>query len=255
MSDVSASDKLPVEVVRVSSIDSTSSYLAQLVASGARVGTAVIAGEQTSGRGQLGRPWHSPRGAFFLSIALTGADPRCLVFGLPVVLARTLRSVCNLQAGCRWPNDIVVDGRKIGGVLIESSARQSVWIVGCGVNVNVSEFPEDLRGSATSALIETGHVAPLEGADGFEEAFFAHLNEFICSPDARHLSGVLTLWRSFDTTAGSLVRVRRQETEGVVEAVAVDGMGRLVTKDGEEFEVVVGASTLEWLRAGPAPHI
>lgn len=242
---------LPLEVVRLDTVDSTNTHLYTLMEAGAPAGTCVIAGEQTGGRGQPGRTWFSPPGSFYLSIALTCRNARCLVFGLPWVLARTLFYACRLQAGCRWPNDVVVESKKIGGVLIESSPLPGVWIAGCGVNINVPSFPEELSGIATSAQIETKTKWPLQGALGFEDTFFLHLNYLMNEIAGFQLLGALALWRPWDVTPGSLIRVKQGDAEKLVEAVVVDELGRLVTKDGERYEVVVSASAIEWVRTGP----
>jgi BirA family transcriptional regulator, biotin operon repressor / biotin---[acetyl-CoA-carboxylase] ligase len=129
-------------------------------------GSVVFADEQTGGRGRLGRSWHSTRGAgIAMSVALWPDAPAetlgCLPLAGSLSVAEALRTVAGLEARLKWPNDVLVDGRKIAGVLVESKfhgERFAGLVLGMGVNLLHLEedFPEELRPLATSALIASG---------------------------------------------------------------------------------------------------
>lgn len=139
---------------------STNDRASELAETGAPHGTVVTAEEQTAGRGRLGRSWFSPAGTgIYLSILLRPAISPERAPGLSVMtalaLARTLEPYAPGEVAIKWPNDLLLAGKKVAGILTELSAERgkiSHLIVGVGVNVNhgVGNFPEDLRSSATS---------------------------------------------------------------------------------------------------------
>ena len=124
-------------------------------------GAVAVADEQTEGRGRLGRRWEAPAGTSVLcSIQLRPAVPPARLPQLTVVgadaCADAIRTVTELQPALKEPNDVVVAGRKVGGVLGEASEGRVVLGVGINVNVDEGDLPADLRAPATSLLIETG---------------------------------------------------------------------------------------------------
>jgi BirA family transcriptional regulator, biotin operon repressor / biotin---[acetyl-CoA-carboxylase] ligase len=149
---------------------STNSAAMALAQDGAPDGTVVVADTQTSGRGRLGRPWYSPPGKnLYCSIILRRAMPpdqisRWLSW-VPllsaVAVARAIQVLSGLRPSLKWPNDILMEQRKIGGLLCESSGTGTAngfVIVGIGLNVNMwrDAFPTDLRDLATSLAAEAG---------------------------------------------------------------------------------------------------
>lgn len=246
----------PVEmIVRLDVVDSTSNELARRLACGAPVGTAVVAKEQTGGRGQLGRTWFSPPGSLYASVSLRHHDPTALPFAAGLGVLWTLFRACGFRVGgahVRWPNDIIVRGRKIAGVLVEAATEQGVWIIGCGINVNVSSFPPELSASATSVLLEQGWETEMDGLLGVEDLFFLSMGVWLSVCEDR--VSTLRAWRVFDCTPGSLIRVREGDGDRIVEAVGVDDEGRLMTNDGGKPGAVIGASVIDWLRSGPPKH-
>lgn len=133
---------------------------------GAVEGAVVLADRQTGGKGRLGRRWESPAGVnLYCSIVLKpdlapSAAPQ-LTFLSAVATARAITAVTGLQPAIKWPNDLLLNGRKVAGLLNEMSAetdRISFVILGIGVNLNmqVDQFPGDLRSPATSLLLESG---------------------------------------------------------------------------------------------------
>src|SRR4249919_3025344 len=138
------------------SIDSTNKRARELAAEGAAHGTVVTADEQTAGRGRQGRTWTAPPGkALLYSAILRPLDERHLLLPLSVPLA-----VCEaaeslkpgLECAIKWPNDVWVEGRKLGGILIEARPQDGWAVIGVGLNLTIErdEFPPELRETATS---------------------------------------------------------------------------------------------------------
>lgn len=167
-------------------LSSTMDVLHQLAGEGAEAGTAVIAGEQLEGRGSRGRSWHSPPGGLWLSVLFrpttaAGIEVTSLRVGLAV--AESIEAYAGRRIALKWPNDIMLDGRKLGGVLCEARWQGDTlgWIaVGVGINVR-NRVPEELSGVAASL------------ADTLPEA----LAEELVEP-------VLTALRDLDLSAGQL---------------------------------------------------
>lgn len=153
-------------LVRLVRTGSTNDVVLDRAARGAAEGLVVTAEEQTRGRGRRGRRWHSPRGAglwcsVLLRPDLPVASAQALTFLGAVAAARGLRAGRGPAVVLKWPNDLMVDGRKLGGVLTELKAEGGVIrhaVVGIGLNVNLARraFPPDLRETATSVSIERG---------------------------------------------------------------------------------------------------
>ncbi|MCG3182653.1 MAG: Bifunctional ligase/repressor BirA [Planctomycetes bacterium] len=125
-------------------------------------GTVVLAESQTRGRGRMGREWHSAKGAgLWLSVVLkTSVPPDKLAFltgGAALAIANMLQQFIHLPAEIKWPNDIMIRGRKVCGILVEArSSHPDVYVLGIGMNVNQArtDFPDSLRETATSLRLE-----------------------------------------------------------------------------------------------------
>ena len=145
------------EVVVYDRVASTNDVAWELAGGGAAEGLVVLAEEQSRGRGRMGRRWHSPRGGLWMSIVLRPDPPAggvtVLTTAASVAVARAIRSCPGCHATIRWPNDILIGGRKVAGVLVETRSAgnaQGASILGIGVDVNCSEFPDDLKDTATA---------------------------------------------------------------------------------------------------------
>ena len=234
-----------------SELASTNRVAAELAAAGAPQGLVVTAESQTQGRGRLGRTWHSPAGLnLYLSVLLRPdvAAVRVPQISLLTALAwrRALRDLCpRLSVAVKWPNDIWVGSRKMGGILCEMDAeldRVRHVVVGVGLNVNLSaaDLPADLVGRATSALIELG--APVSRPHllaAFLNAFEALLDDWLQGDD---LGPFIAEFESCSALAGRRLRVDlgRRTVEGVATGLALDGRLRLRTDDGSELRISSG---------------
>lgn len=147
------------------SIDSTNKALLEAAANGAAEGTVYVADEQTAGRGRGGHSWHSaPGDGLYVSAlvkpSLAMGDALLLSLATGVAAHDAIREVCGAQADLRWPNDLLLDGKKCGGILVESAVepdgRLRYAVIGVGVNVRHAEFPDELAALATSLKLTSG---------------------------------------------------------------------------------------------------
>jgi BirA family biotin operon repressor/biotin-[acetyl-CoA-carboxylase] ligase len=236
-------------------VDSTNRLAADLARAGAPDGTVVVAEAQTSGRGRLGRPWLSPRGLnLYLSVILTRLQSPALSAWVPlmagVAVVRAIKKVTGLAPRLKWPNDVVSPrdgpGRKLAGILSEVAGAgpsgEPAIVVGIGLNVNMptEAFPEDLRPTATSLLVETGgrvnrsHL--LAALLGEVEAPYEHLL-------AHGPADLRAAYRELSDTLGKRVRVElvgSGHLEGTAEAIAADGALRLRARNGTVLEIRAG---------------
>ena len=148
-------------IVRLQSCPSTQAEAARLARDGCPSGTAVVADEQTSGRGRLGRSWHSQRGAglyvsIVLRLPLAAESVPVLSLALGLATADAIAGATGIACDLRWPNDVLIGERKCAGILVET--EDAAFIAGIGINVNHSEFPEDIAGLATSLRLATGRT-------------------------------------------------------------------------------------------------
>jgi BirA family biotin operon repressor/biotin-[acetyl-CoA-carboxylase] ligase len=220
--------------------------VARAEASAAPDGTAVLAEEQTAGRGRLGRVWVAPPGVN-IYVTLVMRPParklRSLSIVSPLAVADALESSVGLASTLKWPNDVLVHGRKIAGILIELTGGDSrSALVGIGLNVNLDvEAVPDIAGIATSVRRETGREASRE------DLFAALLNAF----EARYeqaLSGDAAFddWRSRLETLGKRVSATLPDRveEGLAEDVDADGSLLIRRRDGSLVAVDAGDVTL-----------
>ena len=151
-------------IVHYFRIESTNTTALELAAKGAAHGTVVVAEEQTAGRGRFGRTWYSERSSgiytsIILRPSLAPAVAPVLTLMAAVAAHQAISSTTGLPVDIRWPNDVLVDGKKVCGILTEMSAevdRLHAVVLGIGINVNHREMPSELKITATSLCIEAG---------------------------------------------------------------------------------------------------
>jgi BirA family transcriptional regulator, biotin operon repressor / biotin---[acetyl-CoA-carboxylase] ligase len=215
--------------------DSTNARARELASRGAPSGTTVTAREQSAGRGRQGRTWVAPPGRAVLCSVLIREPPRLLPLAAGVATAE----VVGPRAKLKWPNDVLLDGGKVAGILVEGRPQEQWAVVGIGVNVALrpEDFPPELRQTAGSMGLEADAVEPVL------ERLLASLDRWICVDDAAVLEGV----RARDALLGMPVRWAGGEGR----AAGVDDGGRLiVATDGgrvtlEAGEVHLGTGAAE----------
>jgi BirA family biotin operon repressor/biotin-[acetyl-CoA-carboxylase] ligase len=204
--------------------DSTNERAKRIAAAGAPHGTLVTADEQTAGRGRQGRSWVAPPGrALLMSLVLRELDARAALAPLAAAVA-----VCRAfpePDGIKWPNDVWVDGRKVAGILVEGRPQEGWAVLGIGLNVATEpdEFPDELRGMATS-LRAAGSALPSPAAA--LALLLPALDEWLAAPSA----AVLDAWRERDALRDR--PVSWNGGSGVAAGVDDDGSLLVQTDDG-----------------------
>ncbi|MBD0380553.1 biotin--[acetyl-CoA-carboxylase] ligase [Paenibacillus sedimenti] len=230
-------------------VDSTQTIAHNLVASGAPEGTLVLAETQTAGRGRMGRKWHSPAGkGIWMSLVLT---PRIPVYFMPqltllcaVALCRSIQKVVQVDIGIKWPNDLLIGGKKVSGILLESSGedeRLKYVIAGIGISANLKleDYPAELRSIATSLAIESGADIVREQ---LVQAFLLEFEEMYALYLDKGFAPIRLLWEALSVTLHRPIRT--QTPTGIVEGIAesLDDSGALtvVISSGEKVKIYSG---------------
>jgi BirA family biotin operon repressor/biotin-[acetyl-CoA-carboxylase] ligase len=224
-------------------VTSTQTVAFELADGGAPDRTVVVADTQTAGRGRRGRHWlDEPRASLLASIVVR---PRLAIRDLPklslatgVAVADALEAVAGLAVRLKWPNDLVVDERKIAGILLESRiATEALVVVGVGVNLDQHRFPRELTGAATSVRIETGQTVE---RDAMLEAVLAAFDVWRVRLERDGFAPVRERWLALADTLG-----RRVTVDGRVGvAVDLDGDGALVIRDTAGVHHVVAGEVM-----------
>jgi BirA family biotin operon repressor/biotin-[acetyl-CoA-carboxylase] ligase len=225
---------------------STNTRARELAAAGAPHGTVVTADEQSHGRGRQGRTWTAPAGkALLYSAVVRPIDDRHLELPLAVPLA-----VCEaaeelqpgIECGVKWPNDVLVAGRKLAGVLIEARPQDGWAVLGVGLNLAIApdEFPPELRETATSLLIpeppRTFSPTGRKSAWGSRaaEVLSGRLGEWVGAEPRK----VLAAWRERDVLRGR--EVAWEGGSGVADGIDDRGYLLVVTAGGARVAVGAG---------------
>lgn len=220
--------------IELDECDSTNDDAARLARAGARHGTVVMARAQRAGRGRDGRSWASPRDAgLYLSavirppLPLVDVPPMTLAIG--VGLCDAARAV-GAPAMVKWPNDALVGGKKLAGVLVEAHSqgqRLDAAIVGIGVNLTPAALPPELADTAIS--LEQAAGAPVDRA-AFVDQLLAHVERWIDRYIASGLPAIAPAWRE-RMAAGITARARVDGIDVCGEVTGLDGDGALMLRD------------------------
>jgi BirA family biotin operon repressor/biotin-[acetyl-CoA-carboxylase] ligase len=189
----------------------------------------VLAGQQTAGQGRHGRSWHSEAASgIYCSIVLTPAPALTLALGLATAdaIARATGMVCDL----RWPNDVMLAGKKVAGILVQNA------IAGIGINVNHTSFPPELASAATSLRLHTGARVSLTG-------ILLHLLPAIDAFVELDQNTILRLFARASTYAAGR-RVTVAQPDGIIEGTTagLDPAGFLIVRkdDGTDTLIIAG---------------
>ena len=249
-----ARDSAEPAIVRLDQVDSTQTVAFALAERGAADRTVVIADQQVSGRGRRGRVWQAPaRSSLLASILVRPRLPQALLATLSpttaVAAAEALRRVAPLTPRLKWPNDVLVAGRKIAGILLESrsvASSEPVLVIGVGVNLGQLEFPPELAGRATSVALETGH--PVE-RDALLAALLEEFDAWRARLEGEGFAPVRERWKSLSDTIG------RQVTVDGVSGIAtdLDADGALLIDAGDGIRrVIAGEIATDEMATGDA---
>jgi BirA family biotin operon repressor/biotin-[acetyl-CoA-carboxylase] ligase len=235
---------------------STNSDALALGRAGATAGTIVLARSQTGGRGRLGRSWFSPPGgglyfSMLLRPALAPAELPKITLAAGVALCNAVAVLCRCAPLIKWPNDLLLEGKKCGGILTESEFGPDgtpLVVLGIGINVSTlpAAFPKELRGRVTS-LADHG-ASPLRRLDLLRE-IISGVDAIIARLEAGEFAAILAAWRSLDATKGK--RLTWVTTTGAAVtglSLGPDREGLLHIRDdqGRTHAVLSGDILVQW---------
>jgi len=230
------------------SLDSTNLQAKLDAERGAGQGTLVVADMQTAGRGRRGRAWSSPAGinVYFTLILKPQFPPdkaSMITLVMALAVAEGIREACGVEAGIKWPNDIVVGGKKVCGMLTEMSVERGYIhyvVVGAGVNVGLQKFPEEIAETAVSLEQECGRKIPravlvadiMKAFEKYYENFLEHLD----------LAGLQKIYNRLLVNCGREVRVLDPKGEFRGVSHGINDVGELLVEreDGTVTAVYAG---------------
>ncbi|MCD8248764.1 MAG: biotin--[acetyl-CoA-carboxylase] ligase [Lachnospiraceae bacterium] len=239
----------------LNSVDSTNNYVKKLAEDGAEEGTLVLAEEQTGGKGRRGRAWATPKDkniamSLLLRPKVHPAHASQLTLLMAMAVGKAIRSCTGLEAGIKWPNDIVVNGRKVCGILTEMNTEVdyiNYVVIGTGINVNQREFSGELSGIAGSLYQnlgqETSRAAIVAASmDELERLYGIFLQ-------TEDLSALKDEYNRVCVNCGHGIRVMEQSEAYTGTTEGINGHGELVVRkdSGEEVLVYAGEVSVRGL--------
>lgn len=244
------------EGVHLETVDSTNTYAKRLAEEGAASGTLVTTEEQTGGKGRRGRSWTTARGdnimmTLILRPKIRPEHASRLTLLMAMAVAQGIRKATGLPAGIKWPNDVVVHGRKVCGILTELSMEMediNYVVIGAGINVNQADFPEEIRSTAGALCQELGRRIPraalaaavLKELEGLYERFLP----------TEDLSGLYQDYNALCVNRGHEIRVLDPGKEYTGTTEGINERGELVvrrTDDGSITCVYAGEVSVRGL--------
>ncbi len=229
--------------------DSTNTRAEELAAAGSPEGTLVIAEKQTAGRGRSGRSWYSgSRNGIYISLILrperTPSKVQVITLMTAVAASEALISICDLPLLIKWPNDILINGKKAAGILTTMESRGSEVthiVVGIGINVNTDtgSMPGEIRNIATSLFHESGRkLYRVEVLRAFLESFEEKYRLF---RDGR-FPVILDEWVKYSGLSGKNVEIimKGKKIEGTVTGIDRNGYLQIRNGTGIQYEVISG---------------
>lgn len=227
------------ETVFFEETDSTNNVIKRMAEEGAAHGTLAIAEIQTAGRGRRGKQWASPKGSgiwmsFLLRPEILPQKASMLTLVTALAVRQAIFKVCQLPVLIKWPNDIVSGGRKVCGMLTEMSAELE-WVhyvvIGIGINVNMKEFPEEIRETATSLRMECERKINRSSLiAAFGEAFEEYYEQFMKTGD---LSLLMEEYNQYLVNCGEKVKIIDPAGEYTGVSAGINAQGELLVTDEE----------------------
>jgi len=239
------------DIIYLTEIDSTNRKAKELANRGTPEGTLVISEKQTKGRGRKGRSWFSPsHDGIYISLILRPDIPPDeapkISLLTAVTVAETLLSLTPLDVKIKWPNDILINEKKVAGILTEISTELDVInhvVVGLGLNVNTQNFPEDIFKRATSVYMETGERF---SRVKIIREYLKQIEKYYDLFTKRGIAPVIKRWNELTHMIGRRVMVEVVGNKHVGKAQGLDADGFLILKDdrGRTHRIISGDVTL-----------
>ncbi len=237
------------EIFYYDTIDSTNNKAKELAAGGAPEGSIVIAEQQSAGRGRKGRSWLSSTGeGLYISLILRPIIPPTEVSKITlmtaVAISEALLNFTNIKVKIKWPNDILVNGKKLAGILTEMSMEVDAIdyvVVGLGLNVNSekSSFTDEIKEIATSIQIETGIVF---SRAMIVKLFLSWFEKLYFEVQEKGFHSIIKRWKELSKIIGKIVSVNEagQTINGTVKDIAEDGTLILVDENKQIQNIISG---------------
>jgi len=230
------------DVVYFNKINSTNIYCKNLAKENAADGTVVVADIQEKGRGRKSRAWSSPEGGLWFSVLLKPDIPpqnaMILTMAASISLVEAIKETTGLKPVIKWPNDLLINGKKICGILTELDAEMdkiNYAIIGIGINVN-NPMDKDLESIASSLKNESNNeVSRVELLKNILAKFDKNY-DYVKSSDYEKIRN---LWFSYANIIGKKVKVKREKDVLVGTVSDVDETGRLIVKTDSGFEKII----------------
>lgn len=241
------------KIIYLDEVDSTNNY-ARLMADKINSDFLVVADMQTLGKGRMGRSWSSPAGiGIFMSLCI---KPEIAVEKASIITLVTAISICDaieelypISSTIKWPNDIVINSKKISGILTEMSSDMDgikYIISGMGINVNNKEFPDDIKDMASSLLLETGILMDRSKLiAGIIYHFYKNFNTFLKTED---MSGLKENYEKHLANIGKDVKILDPKGSYQAVALGIDETGALlVNSEGKIKRIISGEVSVRGL--------
>lgn len=235
------------EIYYYKTVKSTQEVAKKITLEGSEKGVIVISENQTAGKGRRCRSWRSDKGGIYLSLILkTKMDPSqtsLLPLLAGIAVAKTIEKLYEIKAELKWPNDVQIEGKKVGGILLDHSTESEELnriTIGIGLNANnkISSLPQAIKSKSTSLIEELGNKISRPKLIGqmLNELEELYLNFKIYGPKP-----ILKEWKKLTSTLGNQIRVTNGESiEGT--AIDVDHTGALLVRkeDGKTKRITSG---------------
>jgi len=237
------------EIIHFEEIDSTNNYAKKIANEGCVHGTIVVAEKQTLGRGRVGREWKSfnSEGLWFTIILRPDLEPenvQMVTLAASVAVVEGIFENQGIVCGIKWPNDIILDNCKLGGILTELSAEPghvNYVVVGIGININQDSdtFDDEIKNKATSLKIHTGKSVSRVKLLGSILTKFEEIYSVMLQGNTQE---IIKRWSKYSVTLGKDVKITFKGIEcyGFAQSIALDGKLVVKCKDGAVREISAG---------------
>ena len=244
LESIHATEWAGCEIYYFDSIDWTNTKAKELAEEGHPSGTLVVADRQTAGKGRRGRSWESPTGiGIFMTLMLKPEinpnNASMLTLVAAMATTRAIRRVPGVPAMIKWPNDIVMNGKKVCGILTEMSAQFDYInhiVIGIGINVHNEDFPEEIAKTASSLYLESGqHIHRASLIEAFLEEFEDVYAEYLKTED---MEGLQKEYDAMLVNRGRQVRVLDPKEPFEGKAMGITKKGELIVDTWESRKLV-----------------
>ena len=244
LESIHATEWAGCEIYYFDSIDSTNTKAKELAEEGHPSGTLVVADRQTAGKGRRGRSWESPTGiGIFMTLMLKPEinpnNASMLTLVAAMATTRAIRRVTGVPAMIKWPNDIVMNGKKVCGILTEMSAQFDYInhiVIGIGINVHNEDFPEEIAKTASSLYLESGqHIHRASLIEAFLEEFEDVYAEYL---KTEYMEGLQKEYDAMLVNRGRQVRVLDPKEPFEGKAMGITKKGELIVDTWESRKLV-----------------